>query len=274
MSSNSCKKTLRSFLLFAVMLAVNLTVFAQDADERPAPDPAEAEAVIAKAVSYLGGNAYLNVSTQISRGKFSILRQGAVISFQSFYDVIVFPDKERTEFKTGKLRNVQVNVGETGWVYDGDMEVVRDQTEIQLSNFKKGMRVSLDNLLRSHWKGEAKLEYVGKRPATLGKRNDVIKLIYDDGFEVEFEFGADDGIPAKAITRRTNANGEEVVEEDRYAQFVRIGNVLTPFIIDRFTNGVHSSRINVESLEFNKRVHDDIFTKPSDVKTLRKSMSL
>ena len=265
---------LRFIFLFAALLATNMTVLAQDADEQPVRDPAEAEAVIAKAVSYLGGNAYLNVSTQISRGKFSILRENAVISFQSFYDVIVFPDKERTEFKTGNLRNVQVNVGDTGWVYDGDMEVIRDQTEIQLSNFKKGMRTSLDNLLRRHWKGSARLEYIGKRPATLGKRNDVIKLIYDDGFEVEFEFGADDGIPAKGITRRTNANGEEVVEEDRYAQFVSIGNVLTPFIIDRFTNGVHSSRINVESVEFNKRVSNDIFSKPSDIKTLRKSMTL
>ncbi|MBX3244322.1 MAG: hypothetical protein KF685_07680 [Acidobacteria bacterium] len=274
MSSNNLSCTLRFLFFFAVLLAATMTVLAQDADEQPVRDPAEAEAVIAKAVSYLGGNAYLNVSTQISRGKFSILRENAVISFQSFYDVIVFPDKERTEFKTGNLRNVQVNVGEAGWVYDGDMEVIRDQTEIQLSNFKKGIRTSLDNLLRRQWKGSARLEYIGKRPATLGKRNDVIKLIYDDGFEVEFEFGADDGIPAKAITRRTNANGEDVVEEDRYAQFVRIGNVLTPFIIDRFTNGVHSSRINVESVEFNKRVSNDIFSKPSDIKTLRKSMTL
>ena len=227
-----------------------------------------------RAVAYLGGSSYLNVSTQISRGRFSVLREGAIISFQRFYDVIVFPDHERTEFKTGKLINVQVNVGESGWVYDGEMEVIRDQTDTQLSNFKKGIRTSLDNLLRGHWKGTAKLEYLGKRPATLGKRNDVIKLIYDDGFEVEFEFGADNGIPAKAITRRTNADGEAVVEEDRYAQFVRIGNVLTPFIIDRFTNGVHSSRINVESVEYNKPVNGTAFSKPTDIKQLRKNLSL
>lgn len=237
------------------------------------PEAADAETILRKAIDFVGGEKYLNVKNQVGRGKFSVLRDGAVISFQSFHDVIVFPDTERTEFKAGKVVTVQTNVGDSGWLYDGNMEAIRDQTEIQIANFKRGMRVSLDGLLRGHWRGKAKLEYAGRRPASLGKRNDVLRLTYDDGFVVEFEI-ADDGTPMKAISKRLNPDGEEITEEDRYAQFIENGGIRSPFIIDRVTNGVQTSRINYESVEFNTRIPDSYFTKPATAKDLKKSLQL
>lgn len=261
---NSC------ILVFVIVLLCGYNAaFGQD------PDSVEkAEAILNKAVATLGGERYINVKTQISRGKFSLIRDGAIISFQNFHDVIVYPDKERTEFKGGKARTVQTNTGDTGWLFDGDTDTVKEQTEQQVGNFKRGLRVSLDNLLRRHWRGSAKLEYVGRRPATLGKRNDVIKLIYDDGTVVEFEFSAEEGIPQKAIFKRTNDEGEEITEEDRYAQFVETTGIKAPYIIDRFTNGTHTSRINYESVEYNKAVIDSIFAKPASAKDAKKGLIL
>jgi len=234
----------------------------------------KAAAVIAKAVQSLGGERYLTVKTQVGKGKFSVLRDGGVVSFQSFVDVIVFPDKERTEFRGQGSRITQVNTGDSGWIFDGDQELIKVQTEAQVANFKQSIRTSLDNLLRGYWKGEAEISYVGKRPATLGKRNDVIKLVYKDGFTVEFEFAADDGLPQKAIYKRTNIDGEEVKEEDRYAQFIDVGGIKAPFIIDRHTMGKPSSRINFESVEFNKNISDGIFAKPQSVKEAKKDIKL
>lgn len=231
------------------------------------------EEIVIKAIQLLGGDKYLNVKTQIGRGKFSVISGGAVVSFQSFVDVIVFPDKERTEFRSSGSRTVQTNTGGNGWVYDGDQELIKVQTEKQIDNFKQGLRTSLDNLLRGYWKGQGELTYVGRRPATLGKRNDVIRLTYNDGFAVEFEF-ADDGTPVKAIYKRPNSDGEEVTEEDHYAQFIDVGGVKSPFIIDRFINGTQTSRINYESIEFNRTVPDSIFAKPSNVKDLKKDLKL
>lgn len=241
--------------------------------EAPVQNDGQAEEILKKAIAHLGGAKYLSVSSQIGQGRFSVIRDGTVISFRSFHDVIVYPDRERTEFKGGGSRSVQVNTGDTGWLYDGDMDVIRDQTEIQIANFKRGMAVSLDALLRGHWRGKGSLAYVGKRPSTLGKRNDVIKLTYESGTVVEFEF-ADDGTPQKAIHKRTNADGEETVEEDRYAQFIENSGIRSPFIIDRFTDGKHTSRINYQSVEFNRSVADSIFEKPNDVKALKKSLKL
>ena len=102
---------------------------------------------------------------------------------------------------------VQTNSGNTGWVYDGDQDVIKVQNEKQVADFHAGIRTSLDGLLRGYWKGEAELSYGGRRPATLGKRNDVVKLTYKDGFTVEFEF-ADDGTPQKSVYKRTSSDGE------------------------------------------------------------------
>jgi len=233
----------------------------------------KAEAVLKKAVTVMGGDNYLKVKTQIGRGKFSLMRDGMIGSFQSFVDVIVFPDKERTEFKELGRKTVQTNMGDSGWIYDGEAQVINVQSETQIADYKRGINASLDNLLREHWRGKAVLSYVGRREASLGKRNDVVKLTYSDDFTVEFEFSAE-GLPVKAIFKRTGPDGEDQKEEDRYAQFVDIQGIKTPFIIDHFSGGVQTSRINYETIEFNKPVSDSIFTKPSNPKDLKKDLKL
>lgn len=248
---------------------------AESSDLSPAApgEAGKAETIIAKAVQNLGGDRYLHVASQIGRGKFSAIQAGAVVSFQTFTDILVFPDKERTDFKGAGSRTIQVNTGNTGWVFDGDKELVKEQNAGQIANFKQGIRTSLDNLLRGTWKGEADIAYVGKRAATLGKRNDVVRLSYKDGFTVEFEF-SDDGLPQKAIYKRTTSDDEEIKEEDRYAQFIEVDGIKTPFIVDRFSNGVPSSRINYESIDFNKSIPVSVFAKPANAKDARKDIKL
>ena len=233
----------------------------------------KAEAVLKKAVQTMGGDNYLKVKTQIGRGKFSLVREGMIGAFQSFVDVIVFPDKERTEFKEFGRKSVQTNSGDTGWIFDGTAEVINVQSETQVADFKRGINASLDNFLRQQWRGKAVLSYVGRREATLGTRNDVVKLTYEDGFAVEFEFSAE-GLPVKSIYKRTNPDGVEQKQEDRYAQFVDVQGIKTPFIIDHFSGGIHTSRINYETVEYNKPVPDSIFAKPNTPKEAKKDLKL
>lgn len=254
-----------------LFLVIAPGAFSQNATSRT---DEKADSIVAKAVQQLGGDKYLRATSQYGRGQFSVIKDGAVVSFQTFADVIVYPDKERTEFKGGGTKSVQVNVGSGGWVLDGDMDKIRDQTDVQIRNFKNSLHVSLDNLLRGQWRKEATLTYVGKRPSTLGKRNDVVKLTYNDGgTSVEFEF-SDDGLPAKAIYKHIGADSEEETDEDRYAQFVDVDGIKAAFIIDRFANGKQSSRINYETIEFNRSVPDSIFAKPSSPKDLKKDLKL
>ena len=256
-------------LIFLALTLFTNTVFAQPTELKPEK---RADAIIQKAVNLLGGDKYKNVMTQIGRGNFSLLKTGVNVSTQTFVDVIVFPDKERTEFKASGVKTVQTNSGSTGWVFDGDQELIKIQNERQVANFKRGLRTSLDNLLRGYWKGEAELTYIGRRQGTLGKRNDAIKLTYNDGFIVEFEFTADEGIPVKSIYKTVDGDGATVTEEDRYGQFVDTQGITAPYVIDRFTNGEHISRINFLTIEYNKPIPDSVFAKPSDPKQFKKDI--
>lgn len=262
-------RTLGPLLCLALLSGIS----AAQVEDSPSSQTAKAESIVAKAVQVLGGDRYLRVTSQVGRGKFSVIKEGAVVSFQTFVDAIVFPDRERTEFRASGTKTVQVNTGDTGWMYDGEQDLIKIQSAAQIELFKRGLRASLDNLLRGYWKGSAELSYVGRRAATLGKRNDVVRLTYKDGLLVEFEF-ADDGLPQKASYKQQTGDAAPVTEEDRYAQFIDVGGVKAAFIIDRFTNNVQSSRINYESIEFNKPFPDAIFSKPATSKDARKDFKL
>ncbi|MEZ5427678.1 MAG: energy transducer TonB [Pyrinomonadaceae bacterium] len=231
---------------------------------------AKARAIVGRAVEKLGGAKYLGVKTQIGRGKFSIIRDGVNVSFQSFTDVIVYPDREITELKQRGVKTVQSNYGDAGWLFDGSVEKLSDQSADQVGNFRRSMRINLDNFLRGNWR-EAQLSYVGRRQAGLGRRNDVVRLAFDDGFAVEFEF-SDEGIPMKSVYSRVGPEGKEILEEDRFAQFIDIEGIKTPFIIDHFTNDVHISRVNYQSVEFNRPVSAEVFAKPDNIKALKKDL--
>ena len=64
----------------------------------------------------------------------------------------------------------------------------------QIDDFKRGMRTSVENLLRGWWKKEnATLTYVGRREAGLARRNETVRVTYADGFGVEYKFAARKG---------------------------------------------------------------------------------
>src|SRR3982751_1180477 len=98
------------FFLFSIFVFFGAS-FSQPA--APQPDD-RADAIIQKAVQFLGGDKYRNVSSQIGRGNFSLLKEGVNVSVQSFVDFIVFPDKERAEFKAAGVKTVQTNTGASG----------------------------------------------------------------------------------------------------------------------------------------------------------------
>ncbi len=260
-------KNVRNILLLAAILA--LPAAAQPQTYK-AGDTEMIEKVIAVAVSKLGGAKYRDAKTLSSRGKLSMIANQRIDSFQSFVDVVIYPDKERTDFEQRGAKTVQVNVGDEGWIYDEQFELFGPQTEKQIENFKRSLKTHYDFLLREQWKGNAEISYRGRRRASLGKRNDVVRLEFDDGFWVEYEF-ADTGLPMKTVYPSKNPEGIEILEENRYAQYILTdGGILFPFIVDHFVEGKRAYRVNYVEARFNNRVSDSIFVKPAKPKKIKK----
>ena len=166
-------------------------------------------------------------------------------------------------------------MGSTGWVFDGATKNISDQQGPQIEDFKRGLRTSVENLLRGWWQKEGgKVVYVGRREAGLAKRNETVRLTYPDGFWVEYEFGAKDGMPAKIIYKRSRKNPdsgdvEETNEEDRLEKPIALDGVTAPWVIDHFVNGTQITRINYESIQYNQTLADSLFAKPDNVKSIK-----
>jgi hypothetical protein len=239
-------------------------------DETKPADTAKAELVLQHAVEAVGGSAYLGVRALTGRGLFTQYRDGQSGIPSTFVDYIVYPNRERTEFKSQEGKIIQTNTGDTGWLYDGAAKSIKDMTKAQVDDFKRAMRSSVDYLLRGFWRKEgATLSYVGRREAGLAKRNEVVRLTYTDGYTVDFEFGAKDYLPMKALYKRTNADGEEVAEEDRLAQHLKIAGVILPFVIDHYSMGAQTSRINYQSVDINTTIADTLFARPANLKAVK-----
>lgn len=272
------------FLLLQICLILGLGVsaIAQTPSSSPGPSPPapasvdeKSQKIIDRAIEVLGGQAYLNVQTVIGKGFYSEFKENVPQVPVRFLDYVAYPDRERTEFTSSGVRSIQTNVGDTGWVFDGGPKKISEQTPAQVEDFKRTMRTSVENVLRGWWRNEGgKVTYAGRREAGLAKRNETIRLTYPDGFWVEYEFGAKDGLPAKVIYKRTRKDMDtgdqvETTEEELLLKFITVNGITAPWVIDRYVNGKQTSRINYESIQYNQRLADSLFAKPADVKSIK-----
>lgn len=253
-------------LVLCLLLCISAS--AQTADEK-------SQQIMDKAVEALGGPTYLNVQTVVGKGFFTTYRDGVSQIPAKFLDYIAYPDRERTEFTGMGIRTIQTNDRETGWIFDGSVKKISDQTPTQVEDFKRAMKTGVENLLRGWWKKEGgKVTYVGRREAGLAKRNETVRLTYPEGFWIEYEFGARDFLPAKIIYKRTRKDPDsgdeiEVTEEDRILRFIMVQGVNAPWIIDHYTNDKQTSRINYDSVQYNQPLSDSLFAKPADIKSIK-----
>jgi hypothetical protein len=274
-------RSVAPILFVAVLWAICPPASAKQNDKPSQPSAenvAKAEAIIKHAIGVLGGDTYLGVTTAVGRGFFTAFHEGMSQIPARFLDYISYPDRERTEFTSEGIRAIQTNTGETGWLYDGATKTLSDLKAPQIEDFKRSMRTSTENLLHGWWRKEgATVSYVGRREAGLARRNETVRLTYPDGFWIEYEFGAKDGLPAKVIYKRSRKKAdtdetEEITEEDRLAKPITIGGVTAAWVIDHYINGVQTSRINYESIQYNQPLADSLFIKPANVKILLKSL--
>jgi len=282
MNTTSFQKTARFALSLILLCAAGVTAFAQATPPNSPPkvdvqtataqaaNDEKAEQIVRRAIEAQGGGAYLGVKTIIGRGYFSQFDKGISLPPLSFVDYLVFPDRERTEFRGGRGRTIQTNAGDGGWLFESSTRSIVDLKPEQVADFRLAMRTSTDNLLRGWWRKDgARLTYLGRREAGLAKRNEAVRVTYPDGFWVDYEIGAKDFLPAKTFFKRKNAEGEEVDEEDRFASYKTINGLTVPFVIDHYRAGAQSSRINYDSVEFNVPVADTLFAKPANIKAIK-----
>ena len=160
------RKTLRIFLMAAVLLAP-VWVRAQNPDTiSPEESEARAKKILNQLIQALGGPAYLGMKERQCDGRRALIgHNGELAGFVQFKDAWQFPDKNRTDY-FAKARNtllgyvigvqdldlthgglvITVFDGDHGWTMDKGG--VSDMPEDSLAEFQAAVQRSPDNLLR------------------------------------------------------------------------------------------------------------------------------
>lgn len=245
---------------------------AQKADPNDPQNIEKGKQLLKAAIEARGGQAYLNFTTLTAIGQYTPFDQGMSTLPMPFADYIVFPDKERVEFGRGrkqKDRKIQVNTGTTGWTYDGDAQVLKDQDEKQVKSFTESLETDIDHVLREAFqKPDAEVRFYGREETRPGERADVIAIKRSDALTVYLMLNAYTHLPMTLTYEREGEKGI-VKHEYRFNQYVPYDGVKFPNIVDYYQNGIQISRVNYQDIKLNQPVLDTLFVKPPSAKAIK-----
>jgi hypothetical protein len=258
-------------MFFVVIVALTISAYAQKANPKDPNNVRRGQELIKQAIEARGGTRYLTFRSVEATGQFTPYEKGVSQIPIQFLDIIVYPDKERVEFGKGKKKNkrIQVNVGKTGWVYDGDTETIKDQTEKQIEAHMDGLAFDLDRLLRVGWKEEGvEVGYAGREETRPGERADVVTVELQSDRTVHLLLDQRTHLPMSLVYEKPGDEGL-IKHEVRFNQYVPYDGALFPNIVDFYRNGIQESRVNYQSVKLDPKIEDDIFTKPASVKAIK-----
>ncbi|MBO0862406.1 MAG: hypothetical protein J2P21_28690 [Chloracidobacterium sp.] len=253
----------------AILVAVS--VGAQQADPKDPKNIERGAQLIKQTVQARGGERFLSFNSIMSSGIYTPFAQGMSQGPIQFIDWIVYPDKERTDFGKGKKKNrrIQVNVGKTGWVYDGDAETLKDQTEKQIEEHLEGVDFDIDRLLRVAAKGSGVgVVYTGREETRPGERADIVAVKLKSDQTAYILIDPQTHLPI-SLSYEKSEDGQLVKQEVRFNQYVDYDGVKFPNIVDFYRDSVQTGRLNVQTIKLNPQTSNELFAKPANVKAIK-----
>jgi hypothetical protein len=254
----------------AALLLV-ITASAQRVDPNDPKNVQRGAELIKQVVQARGGERFLNFNNIMSTGTYTPFQKGMSQIPTQFVDWIVYPDKERTEFGKGKKKNrrIQVNVGKTGWVYDGDAETLKDQTDKQIEEHLDSLEFDIDRLLRAAAKGEGiEVGFAGREETRPGERADAVAIRLKSDRTAYLLLDSQTHLPISLSYEKTE-DGALVKQETRYNQYVDYDGVKFPNIVDFFRDSVQMGRVNYQLIKLNTPTNDELFSKPASPKAIK-----
>ncbi len=260
---------MKKYTLLALFLLLSVTTFAQKADPDDPANVEKGKKLLQQTIEARGGAAFLGISTMESAGQWTPFEQGASTVPVPFLDYLIYPDKERTEFGKGKKKNrkINVNVGTTGWVYDGDGEMLKDQNEKQIKDFQESRATDVDMVLRAAVQNkDAEVRFYGREETQPGERADVLLIKLE--ITVYLLLDPYTKLPRTMAYEKAEEKGTARYEY-RFNQYVPYDGVKFPNIVDLYRDGIQVSRVNYQSIKLNGAIPETLFTKPANAKAVK-----
>ncbi|MHB8410835.1 MAG: hypothetical protein ACYDDI_02690 [Candidatus Acidiferrales bacterium] len=249
----------------AIFFAACVPMRAQDGQVLlPEQSAAKAKALLQQMIQTLGGSAYLNVKDSTCRGMLgSFGHSGALTGYDTFWDYVKFPDKDRTEFSK-KRNQIQITNGKQGWVLDRGG--VSAEPAKELADNERELKLDLDYILRYRLNEPGMIfRYDGPDIVDL-KEADWVELDDPQGHQIRIAIAKLTHLPIrKEVAMRDPVTHMRTEEVDYYSNFHAVDGVTMYFQQTHIRNGLKVFQVfyDANGCKFNTGLPDSLFTKES-----------
>ena len=262
----------RALHIAAFLIAALLAIFAPPAlrttraqnpdDIMPAASAAKAKAIMAQAITALGGDAYLKVRNSDCKGRAAQFEHsGGVVGYVQFHDYRQMPDKNRMEYGP-KGNIVNVYAGKEGWTLDRGG--VSDVPAQDMADYQETSNTDVNTILRYRMNDSSLVfRYSGADVVDL-KEADWVEIADHEGHTIRIAFDRKTGLPIRTVVSQREAEtGDRIQRSTYYNSYHVIDGIQTPFQVSRFRNDQQTYQVFYESCQYNTELAPEMFTRAS-----------
>ena len=255
--------------LAALMLGMPLTTQTQTTDDASQKNAKQARTALDAMVQALGGQAWLNLKTQMRQGHVAAFFHGKPSGGTTdFWEYHVWPDKDRIEYT--KHRDVlQFYVGSEGWevTYRGKKALPQEQVD----DFLRRRDHSIETAVKT-WLNDPKtiLVYEGQR---LAERHlaEQVTLISAQNEAVTILMDVQTHLPLRRTFQwRDPVYMDKNLDAEEYDDYHTVGGLPTPFMITRFKNDDMISQRFMDKVTYNQPLGDDFWSVDASERRIKK----
>jgi hypothetical protein len=236
---------------------------AQDAQVLlPEQSATKAKEVLQEAIQGMGGSAFLNARNFECMGHFSQFGHSQdMTGYETFYDYMMFPDKDRTEFS--KKRNI-INTfnGDKGWTLD--KSGVSPAPESDIKRYLDDLQTSMVYILRSRLNEKGMIyRYSGPDVVDL-KEVDWVEILDSQSRTIRIAVAKLTHLPVrKEVSMRDPDTKMKVEEVEIYSNYQTVDGIQVPYSVTRTRNGLKVYQLFYDSCKYNTDMSASLFTKES-----------
>jgi hypothetical protein len=251
-------------LAIAVVLATAAAVLRAQNTEVLMPDQSaqKARELLQQTIQALGGSAYLNVRDSTCQGRLSSFgHSGELMGMETYYDLLKFPDKSRTEHST-KRNIIEVFNGDKGW--ELDKAGVSEAPPLAVKAWTNHLEKDIDHVLRYRINEPGMvLRYAGTDVVDLKEVN-WVELTNSGDQTIRLAIDNITHFPIReVVTSRDPASQLPTEQIYEFSNYHPISGIQTPYQISSSRNGFRVYQAFIDSCSYNTGLSDSLFTRES-----------
>jgi len=234
-----------------------LIVFAMGLAPAAGAQTDKASQSIADMIGALGGKPFLEVREIHATGKAFSFKAGRAAGSDIFLDYIKFPDKERTEHGTYRIKPTDIHNGDAGWSIND--KKIETRTSAEAKAFQAAFKTGFQYLSRFILNRPG-LSVLHAGSETIDfRRNDVLEF-RDSGTFFRLFVDQQSHLPTKLQVRR---DGETFFREEHFANWHEFQGMPTALFITHFRDGEKIMEIRFDNVIYNPGLADSLFAPPT-----------